>query len=87
MAAGEPKETKKRDPDTAPANQLIDAVLVALRAGVPYEKVISSLEFARAADGYKAPVWRAAADAMTKAAAAMPPQNVAQRRAPEVPAS
>ena len=66
------KEKAKRDPETAPATVLLDAILVALNAGVPTPKIISALEFSRGATGYKAPIWRAAAKSMTDAAAAMP---------------
>lgn len=58
----EKKAAKKRDPDEAPAIVLLDATITAMEAGVPYEKIIPALRFARRARGYKAPVWRASAD-------------------------
>lgn len=64
------KETKKRNPDEAPAIILIDATLAALAAGVDRSEIMSALRFARGASGYKAPVWRAAAQSMTTAAEA-----------------
>jgi hypothetical protein len=70
MAGTEQKVTKKRDPDEAPAIVLIDATLAALAAGVDRSEIMSALRFARGASGYKAPVWRAAAQSMTTAAEA-----------------
>ena len=61
-------KNKKRDPETAPANQLVDAVIAALSAGVERSEIVSALRFARGAGGYKAPVWRAAASSLTDAA-------------------
>ena len=63
-------KSKKRDPDEAPAVVLIDATLAALAAGVERSEIMSALRFARGATGYKAPVWRAAAQSMTTAAEA-----------------
>lgn len=85
MAGTEVKEKKKRNPDEAPAMILLDATIAALNAGVPNAEIISSLRFARAASGYKAPVWRAAADALTNAARALnglPPSDVELRGDP-----
>lgn len=81
MAGTEEKKTKKRDPETAPAMILIDATIAALAANVPNAEIMSALRFARAASGYKAPVWRAAADSLTTAAKqanGQQPQAVAQ---------
>ena len=72
------KEKNKRDPETAPAKQLIDAIINALTADVPNVDIISALKFAQAATGYKAPIWRAAADSLNTAASDRRPQNVAQ---------
>ncbi len=65
------KPASKRDPDAAPANQLVDAVIAALAAGVGRSEIISALRLARGAGGYKAPVWRAAAQSMNDAAASL----------------
>lgn len=70
MAGTEQKVAKKRDPDEAPAIVLLDAVIAALAAGVDRSEIMSALRFARGATGYKAPVWRAAAQSMTTAAEA-----------------
>jgi len=74
MAGTDNKTTNKRDPETAPANQLVDAVIAALSANVARAEIISALRFARGAGGYKAPVWRAAANSLTTAAGEAPPQ-------------
>ena len=68
--AGTETKSKKRDPEEAPAIVLIDATLAALAAGVERSEIMSALRFARGASGYKAPVWRAAAQSMTTAAEA-----------------
>ena len=74
----ENKEKKARNPEEAPAILLIDATITALKAGVSNTEIISALRFARGSRGYKAPVWRAAAQSMIDAAKAVGPQNVAQ---------
>ena len=78
MPGADSKEKNKRDPETAPANQLVDAVIAALTVGVPRSEIVAALRFARGAGGYKAPVWRAAASSLNAGAALVGPQDVAQ---------
>lgn len=71
--AEEKKKNPPRDPELAPAKILLRAVLAANEAGVDRAQISSALRFALAAQGYKAPVWKAAAQSLTDAVTELKP--------------
>ena len=65
MPPKEKKENEKLDP---PAQTLLEAIIRAWTAGVPAAEAVPLLKLALAAKGFKAPVWRSAADALNESA-------------------
>jgi hypothetical protein len=63
-----PKEKNGNEKLDPPAQMLLEAIIRAWSAGVPASEAVPLLKLSLSAKGFKAPVWRSAADALSEAA-------------------